>query len=154
MDYQIHTQFLNDSFCRYLIGLLDKESNPVQYETNCVLIDLYDKALTHDNIKILLQRLTRFGFENFGGDRYVQQIQVVKRTDMGMIIHKDHDRHENAMVCFLNDNYQGGQAIVAGERIEPEVGKAITLQGNTVSHGVMRCSGDRYVLLCWWSRAS
>lgn len=154
MNYQTHTEFLSASFCRYLIGLLANESDPVQYERGCILIDLYEKALKHDNIKILLQLLTRFGFENFGSNHYVQQVQVVKRSNIGMIMHKDHDRHEQAMVCFLNDDYEGGHAMVVDERIAPEVGKAITLKGNSVSHGVTRCSGDRYVLLCWWSKTS
>lgn len=151
MNYVTHPDFLTPSFCRYLIGILNKDKNPEHYEDGCIITRLYDQAPTHDTIKILLQRITTFGLEHFGTNHYIQDIQVVKRTNMEMVMHKDVEHHVKSLVCFLNDDYAGGHAIVEDDYIRPEVGTAVVVDGNKVSHGVAPIKGDRYVLLVWWS---
>lgn len=150
--FTTHRNLLDTGFCNYLIEFLNKQKTPVEWDDGVILTRLYDHIQDHEGIKMLHQQMTIFGVENFGSAYYVQSMEVVKRTDVGMIMHKDTIEHDHALVCFLNDNYDGGRAIVEEDYINPEIGKAVVVQGNRVKHGVTPTRGSRYVFLCWWSR--
>lgn len=149
--YTVHSNFIERGMCNYLINFF--ENNETHSWIGEVLVcRLYEFAWRHDSIKKLIHKMNMFGAKNFGEGYYLQNIEVAKRTDLGMRMHKDYGYHDHAMICFLNDDYDGGQAIVEDNHIDPEIGKAIVLEGNKVEHGVSLTDGDRYVLLCWWSR--
>jgi hypothetical protein len=58
-----------------------------------------------------------------------------------------------ACVCYLNDNYTGGDTILGTElkHITPKKGKMIIFEGQKIFHGIsLVTSGDRFNLMSWW----
>ena len=144
-------EFLDRETCEWLVKFFE-HAKVMQWAGEAFVARLYDNAEKNEEIKKLFQRMNVFGLDNFGEDYYIQNLEIAKRTDIGMGLHTDYEPHAFTMVCFLNDDFEGGEAIVDGSFIKPEVGKAIVFRGNRVEHGVSLTEGTRYALLCWWTK--
>ena len=54
-------------------------------------------------------------------------------------------------VCYLNDDYQGGETIVNNQTFRPKKGQLLVFNGKVLSHGVSKIYGTRYTMIAWWS---
>lgn len=54
-------------------------------------------------------------------------------------------------VCYLNDDYRGGETIVEDQIFKPQKGQLLLFNGKVLSHGVSKIFGARYTMIAWWS---
>ena len=55
-------------------------------------------------------------------------------------------------VCYLNENFLGGQTLVDKRYIEPKKGRVVAFNSKILPHGVNMVDRDsRYTLIIWWS---
>lgn len=54
-------------------------------------------------------------------------------------------------VCYLNDDYRGGETIVEDQVFKPQKGQLLVFNGKVLSHGVSKIYGTRYTMIAWWS---
>ena len=75
-------------------------------------------------------------------------------------LHKDRDYPPNknvgsgivdwVSVCYLNDDFSGGETIVGDTAFDPKKGKLVVFNSKRLDHGVERVYGNRYTLIAWW----
>ena len=53
-------------------------------------------------------------------------------------------------VCYLNDDFGGGETIVNDTAFSPKKGKLVVFNSKKLMHGVGRVNGNRYTLIAWW----
>ena len=53
-------------------------------------------------------------------------------------------------VCYLNDDFGGGETIVSDTAFYPKKGKLVVFNSKKLMHGVGRVDGNRYTLIAWW----
>ena len=66
-----------------------------------------------------------------------------------MDFHYDRKYTPWASVCYLNDDYSGGETVIEGKKIEPKRGRLIVFNGSKFIHGVNPVNGDRYTYTSW-----
>jgi len=54
-------------------------------------------------------------------------------------------------VCYLNDDYRGGETIVEDQIFKPQKGQLLVFNGKVLPHGVSKICGTRYTMIAWWS---
>jgi len=70
-------------------------------------------------------------------------------------IHHSHGQQygfpQATILLFLNDDYEGGEIIIANKQFEPEKGSAIIFPSNFMyPHEVLKVTkGDRWSMVCW-----
>ena len=53
-------------------------------------------------------------------------------------------------VCYLNDDFRGGETMVMDTVTYPKKGKLVVFNSKRFMHGVERVYGNRYTLISWW----
>ena len=53
-------------------------------------------------------------------------------------------------VCYLNDDFGGGETIVSDTAFYPKKGKLVVFNSKKLMHGVGRVNGNRYTVIAWW----
>ena len=53
-------------------------------------------------------------------------------------------------VCYLNDDFRGGETIVMDTAAYPKKGKLVVFNSKRLMHGVGRVDGNRFTLINWW----
>ena len=53
-------------------------------------------------------------------------------------------------VCYLNDNFNGGEIVLDGRYVKPKKGRLIVFNSKNILHGVNLVHGDRYTHIAWW----
>ena len=53
-------------------------------------------------------------------------------------------------VCYLNDNFEGGETVLDYNDMKPKRGKLIAFPSKEILHGVKPVRGDRYTHIAWW----
>jgi len=72
------------------------------------------------------------------------------RTGVYQPTHKDYQYHPYTTILYLNDEFEGGETIIEGEKIKPEKGALLTFPGNIVNHSVNEViNGTRYTIAAW-----
>jgi predicted 2-oxoglutarate/Fe(II)-dependent dioxygenase YbiX len=70
-------------------------------------------------------------------------------------IHHSHGQQygfpQATILLFLNDDYEGGEIIIANKQFEPEKGSAIIFPSNFMyPHEVLKVTkGNRWSMVCW-----
>ena len=54
-------------------------------------------------------------------------------------------------VCYLNDNFDGGQTVIGDDEIEVKKGRLVLFNSKKNIHGVNKvCDDDRYTVIAWF----
>ena len=54
-------------------------------------------------------------------------------------------------VCYLNDNYEGGETMIESDLIKPKKGRLVIFPGKKMFHGVSLVKRiPRYTYIAWW----
>ena len=55
-------------------------------------------------------------------------------------------------VCYLNDNYVGGETVIAENKIKPKKGRLVVFPSKKLYHGVLPVEkSSRFTFISWWS---
>ena len=69
-------------------------------------------------------------------------------------MHKDGSIHKNndwTSVCYLNDDYEGGDTLIEDDAFEPKKGRLVVFPSKKMNHGVSLVkSRARYTYIAWW----
>ena len=71
-------------------------------------------------------------------------------------MHKDADIFETrnndwTSVCYINDNYEGGETMIESDLIKPKKGRLVIFPGKKMFHGVSLVKRiPRYTYIAWW----
>ena len=90
---------------------------------------------------------------------YTQMVKWNGGTSMD--VHKDEDidpkmSFSNGVVdwssiCYLNDNFRGGETRIGGYPIEIKKGRSLILHSKNLFHSVDTVYGNRYTIAAWWT---
>ena len=54
-------------------------------------------------------------------------------------------------VCYLNDDYEGGETLIEDDTIKPQKGRLVVFPSKKMEHGVSLVKGKpRYTYISWW----
>ena len=83
---------------------------------------------------------------------YPNYFELVKwPTNYSQGLHKDFKEHVYTSIIYLNDDFEGGQTVVAGKKIDPYPGRMVTFKGNSLEHKVLEVTkGVRYTIPVWY----
>ena len=59
-------------------------------------------------------------------------------------------KNEWTSVCYLNDNFQGGETILDNDVVNPKKGRLLVFNSKNIPHGVLETFGPRYTYIAWW----
>ena len=74
---------------------------------------------------------------------------------VGKDLHKDGEdvtQNEWVSVCYLNDDFHGGETIIEDQMIKPRRGGLTVFNSNKLYHGVTPASAWRYTYIAWWKK--
>ena len=60
------------------------------------------------------------------------------------------DYCDYTLVCYLNDDYFGGETVVENMTYYPKSGKMILFNSSKNKHSVNTIIGNRYTYISWW----
>ena len=69
------------------------------------------------------------------------------------MMHKDGSFKENndrSCVCYLNDDFEGGETLIEDKSIKPKKGTLVVFPSKKMSHGVSLVKSNRYTYIAWW----
>ena len=157
MDLEIIDDFLSHSDCDFLINYFKKSQETTKWNDTTFL------QLEHTPITKIKVSWIRYWFRR----RIEKKISIKLNYDQivrwNIMSHKDmhrdnsYDRSNDwTVVCYLNDDYEGGELTVEGEVIPQKVGSLIQIpqpEGDINArpkHGVSEVTkGTRYSLVFW-----
>ena len=69
-------------------------------------------------------------------------------------MHKDgtiQKKNEWVSLCYLNDDYEGGETMIESDLIKPKKGRLVVFPSKKMSHGVSLVKRiPRYTYIAWW----
>tara|TARA_B100002019_G_C20716093_1_gene332603 strand:- start:146 stop:445 length:300 start_codon:yes stop_codon:yes gene_type:complete len=69
-------------------------------------------------------------------------------------LHKDgtvDKENDWTSVCYLNDNFEGGETIIEHKKIKPQKGRLVVFPSKKLLHGVSVVKKTpRYTFISWW----
>ena len=154
----IKDNLLNDLDCKFLLDLYnlnyDKLGEHIVNNGKTSILQLYkniDKKI--DN---LINKKVDLVKKTIDPNLNIINIQIVKwQTNLEMLPHFDSLllNHKVASVCYLNDDYTGGETFCENSFfISPKKGRCIIFDGVNIKHGVKKINGkDRYTFISWFA---
>ncbi len=68
-------------------------------------------------------------------------------------MHKDGKivkKNDWTSVCYLNDDYEGGETLLSNNMVPPQKGRLVVFNSKNIPHGVNEVLGTRYTYTAWW----
>lgn len=173
MIYSIHEieNFLPDEECNSIINFFENSSKKNFFPDKRISLQPY--SITDVKIKKYLsifhsktiQTISKlYYYNNIKINLYLEYWDIVKwESGCKLNTHKDgvgmNSRRDYSSVCYLNDDYCGGETYFLNNEIveyvcKPKKGKIVFFPSD-LYHGVKTIeSGFRYTLPCWYSKNS
>ena len=144
--------FLSEDECDFLIDYYKKYPNKETYNAT-LLLSMKDTSLFDLRKSWIRNRyLSRIKKEFPIKLNYDQIVFWPPNSSKGM--HKDGSIHKNndwTSVCYLNDNYEGGETMIESDLIKPKKGRLVVFPSKKMSHGVSLVKRiPRYTYIAWW----
>jgi hypothetical protein len=154
-NFEINPKFLSDKECEWLIEYhkknylkLPRDLNYSHNGTDIINISKID----HEKFRFIQSRLCHYIKEEFDYFAYPNYFELVKwPTGTSQDLHKDFDEHVFTSIIYLNNDFEGGETVVAGSKVEPWAGRMVTFRGNKLDHKVLKVTkGTRYTIPVWY----
>ena len=158
----IKDNFLSEKECDFLIKYLKKQKVNFDSSTSYRYFRVMDIPFYHVRVSFLWSKILRRISEQFPNLR-LSHGQIVEWTPGTFKKpHVDVDiPPKNSVgtgiidwttVCYLNENFLGGETLVDKRYIEPKKGRVVAFNSKILPHGVNMVDRDsRYTLIIWWS---
>tara|TARA_R100000030_G_scaffold44_1_gene49 strand:- start:34 stop:513 length:480 start_codon:yes stop_codon:yes gene_type:complete len=155
MDHEITIidSVLTCDECDFLIDYFKKFPNKKTWGQT-VLIWLEKQSLLNLKLSYILFKYTRKIKQKYKLKKNCDQI-VFRAPSSYMKSHKDGKEEDNnnewSSICYLNDNFEGGETFIEGEKIKVKKGRVVIFPGKRLYHGVSKViKYPRYTLISWW----
>ena len=161
MQIRVKENFLSDRDCEFLINYHKRfynESTCGHYWDRTYVMRMGETPLFHVK-KSLIRRKYLGELSKQFPYLELQYDQVVHWSSGSFLdLHYDIDYpHEGegsvndfVTVCYLNDNFEGGETVLDYNDMKPKRGKLIAFPSKEILHGVKPVRGDRYTHIAWW----
>ena len=144
--------FLSEDECDFLIEYYKKHPIKERYGSTLLLrmknTSLFDLRKSWIRYRYLKRIEKEFPLKL----NYDQIIFWPPTSSKGM--HKDGlvtKENDWTSVCYLNDNYEGGETLIEDKSIKPKKGTLVVFPSKKMEHGVSLVKGkSRYTYIAWW----
>ena len=153
MDHKIAIidNFLSDNECDFLIDFFKKSSHKeVWCGTNLIWLKKqpFNLRLSYIRFKYTYKIKKKFKIRK----NYDQIVFWPPSSFKGL--HKDgtvDKENDWTSVCYLNDNFEGGETIIEHKKIKPQKGRLVVFPSKKLLHGVSVVKKTpRYTFISWW----
>lgn len=150
----VQPKFLSETECDVLIQF-HKHYFPtlgVEYCPNVNhLINLWELREQFDFVNILHDRLMAH-IKTIDEKVTMDYFEICERfVGTSMDLHTDYKHQKYTSIIYLNNDYEGGETIVEGIFIKPEIGNIITFKGSEIPHGINEIKGaNRFAIPVWY----
>ncbi len=156
----IKENFLTAEECNFMASYYKEHSaNYVPYDDS-VYIRFQDIPFYHFRIRSLIKKFLRNMEKDFSFLKFTYGQIVHWPVGSYRNLHKDKDvPPQNSTgtgivdwtgVCYLNDNFDGGQTVVEDDKIEVKKGRVLLFNSKNILHGVNKVCGNRYTIIAWF----
>ena len=150
-DITIIENFLSDDECDFLIDFFKKASHKEVWESTSILWlkkQPFNLRLSYIRFKCTYRIKKKFKIRK----NYDHIVFWPPFSFKGL--HKDgrvaKDNHWTS-VCYLNDNFEGGETIIEDKKIKPQKGTLVVFPSKKLLHGVSVVKKTpRYTYISWW----
>tara|TARA_R100000458_G_C8087984_1_gene119922 strand:+ start:94 stop:561 length:468 start_codon:yes stop_codon:yes gene_type:complete len=149
---EVIDRFLSEDECDFLIKYYKKSHIKEGYDTTVILrmknTSLFDLRKSWIRYRYLKRIQKEFSLKlNY------DQIVCWPPTSF-KIMHKDGKivkKNDWTSVCYLNDDYEGGETLIEDKSIKPKRGTLVVFPSKKMKHGVSLVKGkSRYTYIAWW----
>ena len=149
----IKDNFISIDECKKKINFYKKNKNKTKKFRDVFPLALSKKDLSEtfiNNVQHLSKTIN---------NSIIDYIEIVFwPTNSFQNLHHDNASNETTLssICYLNDNYEGGQTYFEdGTIFKPVTGRIVFFDGKHYLHGVKKIiSGNRYVIATWYKHES
>jgi hypothetical protein len=158
IEVSIIDNFLTDDECDFLIDYFKKSLHHEDYRGTTV-IRLDDTSVFNFKKSYIRFKYTHKIKQKFKLKKNYDQL-VFWPVSSYKLKHKDIDYNSSnklvsvdwTSVCYLNDNFDGGETIIEDEKIKPKKGTLVLFPSKKLYHGVLPVKkSSRYTFISWWS---
>ena len=76
--------------------------------------------------------------------------EIIKWLNGGFMKPHYDEGDEFAAIVYLNNDYSGGELVLDGNIIKPDLGELIIFNNGKILHSVNKVVGERYTLSTWF----
>ena len=146
--------FLSEDKCDFLIDYYKKYPNKETYNAT-LLLWMKDTSLFDLRKSWIRNRYLSRIKKEFPIKLNYDQI-VFWPPNSFKDMHKDGRTHKNndwTSVCYLNDDYEGGETLIEDGIFKPKKGRLVVFPSKKMNHGVSLVkSRSRYTYIAWWQQ--
>ena len=157
---EIIDNFLTIDECDFIASYYKEHSeNHLMDENLTTHIRFLDISFYHFRMRSLIKKFIRniekdFSFLMFN---YGQIVYWPNGSSKGLHIDVDSPPSKDVgsgivdwtAVCYLNDNFDGGQTLIGNDKIEAKKGRLVLFNSKKILHGVNKVCGNRYTFIAW-----
>jgi predicted 2-oxoglutarate/Fe(II)-dependent dioxygenase YbiX len=81
---------------------------------------------------------------------YMDNAEIIHWLNNGYMLPHYDEGDKFAAIVYLNDEYQGGELVLADKKIKPNAGELIIFENGALLHSVNTVIGERYTLSTWF----
>ena len=156
----VYDNVLNDKECEFLIRYFNRHYNNEENTGNnfsrilTLTLNLDWRSVPwthwfHIRVNLIRRKCLRRVMEKI--PLKLQYDQLVHWPPYScMEAHYDNKDTPWASICYLNDDYAGGETVIEDKVIKPKRGRMVVLNGSTLLHRVEVAMGNRYTYACWF----
>ena len=156
----VYDNVLNDKECEFLIRYFNRHYNNEENTGNnfsrILTLTLNTNWRTvswthwfHIRVNLIRRKCLRRVMEEI--PLKLQYDQLVHWSSYSfMESHYDNENTPWASICYLNDDYSGGETVIEDKIIKPKRGTMVVWSGRTLFHGVKEVMGNRYTYTSWF----
>ena len=170
-----YDDFLKQHECDFFIEYFNKhyatffhggpefpDPDALNYDTRIMTLTLNSEARKRDWNSSLIRKLhPRINLIRWSCFRHLYKAHSLKLLydqihhwppGSAMGFHYDRPDTPWAFICYLNDDFKGGETMLAsGEMIKPKKGTLVLMNSGEICHGVNRVIGNRFTYTGWLS---
>ena len=146
--------FLNPEQTTSLLQFMDERNGKGKFEPyeNTVIFGLKYTPWHNRKIRNIMKYYRSYVSREFNLSLNYDQL-VVWAPGAGKDLHKDgidETNNEWVSVCYLNDDFQGGETLLDNNMVPIQKGRLVVFNSRFIPHGVNEVLGTRYTYIAWW----
>ncbi len=151
MDLKIIDNFLTNTECDFLIDYFKKSSHKKEWR-GTYLIPLnyqpFNLRLSYICFKYTYRIKKKFKLKKNYDNIVFWPTSSFKKMHRDGAVKKN---NEWTSVCYLNDNFEGGETLIEDKKIKPKKGRLVVFPSKKLYHGVSVVRKfSRYTYISWW----
>ena len=157
-DIKVIENFLSDDECDFVIDYFKKSSHKEEWR-GTYLIPLnfqpFNLRLSYIRFKYTYRIKKKFKLKKCYDQLVFWPVSSFKLShiDTDYILSKNKKlvSVDWTSVCYLNDDYEGGETIIEKNKIKPKKGRLVVFPSKKLYHGVLPVKkSPRFTFISWW----